>query len=273
MKNILSIDVEEIFHGEYMKNSGYKDNFRSIENIPPILDLLKEFEVFATFFVVGEIADKFPEILRMIEAEGHEVSFHGWSHLPLWEQNTESFKLEVERFLRIYPDCLGYRAPSFSLDERSLWALRVLEDAGIKYDSSIFPLKTPLYGVSKAPMVPYRHSKEKLREEDNSGIWEFPLLAYSFFGIRVPAAGGFYLRLMPSLVRKSIMAMNVKGFPAVIFVHNWELDSETPRLKLNFYRSFITYHNLDKTPKFLRDLLVDFKFTSFRNYLDDMELV
>ena len=209
MKNILSIDVEEIFHGEYIKNSGYKGNYRSIENILSILSLLKEFEVYATFFVVGEIAEKFPEIIKMIEEDGHEVSFHGWSHIPLWEQDANSFKLELERFLKLHPDCLGYRAPSFSLDERSNWVLSILEDTGIKYDSSIFPVKTPLYGVPKAPLWQYRPSQKDLTEEDESGIWEFPLLVYSFLGIRIPAAGGFYLRLMPSLIRKAIRARNV----------------------------------------------------------------
>ena len=267
VQNILSIDVEEVFHGEYTRSSRGNARYRSVENLPLVLDLLRDYDIYATFFVVGEIAERFPEVLKMIKAEGHEVSFHGWSHLPLWEQDAESFRLEVERFLKLHPDCLGYRAPSFSLDERSRWALRVLEDAGIQYDSSIFPVKTTLYGVPKAPLMPYRPSKDDLTEEDDSGIWEFPLLVYSFLGVRIPAAGGFYLRLMPSLVRKAIRARNVQGFPAIIYVHNWELDPLTPILGLNPYRSFITYHNIEKTREFFKRLLHSFQFLSFAKYM------
>ena len=273
VQNILSIDVEEIFHAEYCKISGEDVGFRSVDNIPLILDMLRDFEVSGTFFVVGELAQKFPDILRMIRDEGHEVSFHSWSDVPLWAQNEDSFRDDLRKFLRLYPSCMGYRAPFFSLDKRSSWALKVLEDEGFKYDSSIFPARTPLYGVPKAPMKPYRPLKDNLVAEDGEGIWEFPLLVYSYMGVRVPAAGGFYLRLMPSLVGRSIKSMNVKGNPAVIYVHSWELDPETPRLKLNPYHSFVTYHNIGNTQRLLRRLLSNFDFTSFENYLDDVESV
>ena len=271
IQNILSIDVEEIFHAEYCKSSGEDTEFRSAENIPLILDMLKDFEVSATFFVIGEVAEKYPEILGVIKDDGHEVSFHSWSNKPLWAQNKDSFRKELRKFLELYPSCKGYRAPFFSLDRRSAWALKVLEKEGMKYDSSIFPVKTPLYGVSEAPMRPYKPSKDDLVVEDDEGILEFPLLVYSFMGIRIPAAGGFYLRLMPSWVKRSIRAMNDKGHPAVIYIHNWELDPGTPRLRLNAYHSFITYHNIEKTERLLRRLLSDFDFTSFENYLVDNE--
>jgi len=273
VQNILSIDVEEIFHAEYCKRSGEDAEYRSAENIPLILDMLKDFEVSVTFFMVGELAEKYPEILRMIKDDGHEVAYHSWSDKPLWEQTEDSFRSELRKFMRLYPSCMGYRAPFFSLDRRSAWALKVLEEEGMKYDSSIFPTKTPLYGVPEAPIKPYRPSKDDLVAEDDEGIWEFPLLVYSFMGIRIPAAGGFYLRLMPSLVKRSIRAMNDKGHPAVIYIHNWELDPGTPRLGLNRYHSFVTYHNIEKTERSLRRLLTNFDFTSFENYLADNKSV
>ena len=273
VQNILSIDVEEIFHAEYCKSSGEDTEYRSAENIPLILDMLKDFEVSVTFFMVGELAEKYPEILRMIKDEGHEIAFHSWSDKSLWEQTEDSFRAELRKFMRLYPNCMGYRAPFFSLDRRSAWILKVLEEEGMKYDSSIFPAKTPLYGVPEAPIKPYRPSKDDLVAEDDEGIWEFPLLVYSFMGIPIPAAGGFYLRLMPSLVKRSIRAMNAKAHPAVIYVHNWELDPGTPRLRLNRYHSFVTYHNIEKTERSLRRLLSDFDFTSFENYLADNESV
>ena len=271
VKNILSIDVEEIFHAEYVKKGAERKNYRSLVNIELILEILKVYDISATFFVVGEIIDKFPKILKIIEEQGHEVSFHGWSHKPLWELNEESFSFEVEKFLRIHPDCLGFRAPSFSLDERTLWALNILENRGFMYDSSLFPTKTPLYGVPKVPLVPYKLSKKNLTKENDQGIWEFPPLTYSFFGIRIPSAGGFYLRFIPALVRKSMKSRNLRGYPAIIYVHSWELDPETPRFPLGLFRSFITYHNIGKTTKFLNDLLSHFEFTSFKNYLADHE--
>jgi len=273
VKNLLSIDVEEIFHAEYSKSSTEDHEYRSIVNIPLILDMLRDFEVTATFFIVGEVAEKFPEIIRMIMDEKHEVSFHGWSHEPLWAQDEKSFNMELRQFQKIHPNCRGYRAPSFSLDNETSWALRALEDAEISYDSSIFPVKTPLYGVKNAPTKPYRPSKDDLVDEDDEGILEFPLLVYSFMGVRIPAAGGFYLRLMPSLIKRSIRDMNAKAHPAVIYVHNWELDPLTPRLGLDRYRSFITYHNIERTERFLRGLLSNFEFTSFENYITDTKSI
>jgi polysaccharide deacetylase family protein (PEP-CTERM system associated) len=272
VKNIISIDVEEIFHAEYVRSAlkgNYGTDYKTIYNIPNILELLKEFEVSATFFLPGEIVQKFPEILGMISSEGHESAFHGWSHTPLWEQDAETFRLELEKFLKICPECIGYRAPCFSMDNSTKWALEVLQNAGIKYDSSVFPVKTPLYGVQGAPVYPYRPHKMNIIEEDDSGesIIEFPLLTYSFLGLRIPAAGGFYLRLMPGLIHKSIRRMNAKGLPAVIYVHSWEIDSETYKYKLGPYRSFVTYHNLFKTIDLLRELFRNFQFTCFREFL------
>ena len=272
-QNILSIDVEEILHAEYVKDSGEIDGYRSVENIELILDLLNEFDISATFFIVGEIVQSYPNLLKLIEAQGHEVSFHGWSHKPLWELDEESFRMELGRFLELHPDCIGYRAPSFSLDEKTEWALHVLDEEGFIYDSSIFPVKTPLYGVSEAPLIPYQPSKLDFTRESSSGVWEFPLLTYSLFGIRIPAAGGFYLRFMPTLIHKAIKSRNSSGFPAIIYVHSWELDPETPKYKLGLYRSFVTYYNTEKTYRLLHDLLTKYNFTSFENYLVDIESV
>ena len=272
IENILSIDVEEIFHIEYLNNSIEKSHYRSIENLPPILDLLGENDISATFFIVGEIAEKYPEILRMIEEEGHEIAFHGWCNTPLWDHNFESFSSEVEKFLSIYPNCRGYRAPFFSINKHSGWVLRVLENFGFDYDSSVFPVKTPLYGSSNAPLHPYKPSKNQLFTYSEKGIMEFPLLVYSILGFRIPAAGGFYLRTMPSLVDRSIRSRNNEGYPGVIYIHNWELDPETPKINLGFYRNFITYWNIDKSVKFLKKILKDFNFTSFKRYLIDNKI-
>ncbi|HLE75270.1 MAG TPA: polysaccharide deacetylase family protein [Candidatus Bathyarchaeia archaeon] len=280
IKNILSIDVEEIFHAEYARNSKNRNfTYRTLYNIPPILDVLKEQNVAATFFMVGELAEKFTDIVRMIKKQGHEVAFHSYDHKPLWEKDPEQLEIEIERFNNLLASitghkCLGFRAPSFSLDNTTKWAFGVLDKMGILYDSSVFPSWTPLYGVSGAPIKPYEPLKDDLASADNGGkLWEFPLTVYSFLGFRIPAAGGFYLRFMPSLLRKAIKKMNKLGAPAVIFVHNWELDSDTPKLKLNPYKSFVTYHNIGKTLKLVKGLLHDFEFTSFAEYMETSGMI
>ena len=274
ISNILSIDIEEIFHIEYFKKSKKKKyEYRSLKNIPFILDLLKEYNIKATFFIVGKIAQKYPEIINIIIKNDHELAFHGWSHIPLWKINQHSFKSELKRFLNLHPKCIGYRAPSFSLNENSKWAIRILKDMSFKYDSSVFPTKTPLYGISKAPMKPYKISTKDLKKENDNGIWEFPLLVHPIMGFKFPTAGGFYLRLLPKIVHHSIKVQNNKGYPAVIYIHSWELDPDTPRLKLNLKHSFITYYNIKKTKKILIDLLENFHFISFKEYLDSINNV
>lgn len=269
VENILSVDVEEVFHGEYTRQ--YKQNlyYRTPDNIPPILKMLEEYNVKATFFIVGEIAEKFPEIINMVLEEGHEIAFHGWTHEPLWKLTPERFRREVKAFKKLHTGCIGFRAPSFSLNNKTKWALKILCEEGFKYDSSIFPTWTPLYGMYNAPTHPYHPSIADITKEDNSRlIAEFPLAVYKSFKFKVPIAGGFWLRLWNlDIIEKGIRKINNEGFPAVIYVHNWELDPETPRLKLNFYRSFVTYHHIDKTEKLLRNILKKFRFVNFANYM------
>jgi len=274
MKNILTIDVEEIFHTEYARNLKRTGNvFRTPSSMPAILKLLDEHSTKATFFLVGELAERYPSVVKEIIDGGHEVAFHSYDHKPLWDKNPEQLETEIERFnellMSITGDrCSGFRAPSFSLDNKTRWALDVLDEARMLYDSSVFPAWTPLYGVSGALMRPYKPSRDDLTVEDiDRKLWEFPLAIYSFLGLRIPAAGGFYLRLASSLVKRAIEKMNKDGLPAVVYVHNWELDPETPKLKLGIYHSFVTYHNINKTIEKLRYLLTNFNFISLRDYV------
>ncbi|MEM2507527.1 MAG: polysaccharide deacetylase family protein [Candidatus Bathyarchaeia archaeon] len=266
MKNILSIDVEEVFHGEYTReHRGKNPVYRTPYNIPTILELLRKYDVKATFFVVGEIAEKYPEVIKFIKEEGHEVAFHGYYHIPLWRLNPQTFREEVTSFKRLVPDCIGFRAPSFSLNNNTKWALNVLKDEGFRYDSSVFPAWTPLYGVYDAPLKPYYPSSRDISKESdrNDGIIEFPLTVYDFLGLRLPTAGGFWLRFLNiGLIKRSIKKLNEKGWPSILYIHNWELDFETPKLKLSFPKSFVTYHNLDKARDTFTKLLNDFHFTS-----------
>lgn len=274
MKNILTIDVEEIFHAEYVRRSEKRISiFRTPVNLPLILNLLDRYETRATFFLVGEIAENFAWILSEIAHKGHEIAFHSYDHQPLWRKTPSQLEKEIVSFNKLLASsvgehCKGFRAPSFSLMNRTSWALEVLERTGFLYDSSIFPAWSPLYGIPNAPLAPYKPSRTDLSKRDDTGsVWEFPLAAYPLLWARIPAAGGFYMRFVPCLVRRAISKLNRRGFPAVIYVHSWELDPEAPRLKLSPYKSFVTYHNIGRTTELLDNLLEDFSFTSLADYL------
>ena len=272
MLNILTIDLEEWHHPKYVKDKVSMDKEDRIQSSSNrTLRLLEEYHANATFFVVGEIAEKHPSIIEKIDEQGHEIGFHGYYHEPLWKSNAESLSRNIQKFNSlINRRCRGFRAPSFSLNNNTKWALDTLEEGGYLYDSSIFPTRTPLYGAFGAPAKPYKISHEDVTKEDEGGkLWEFPLLVYSLMGLKIPVAGGFYLRLFPvRLIERAIRKMNKHGAPAVIYVHNWELDPETPRRKLGIYRSFVTYHNAERTEEKMRHLLSSFEFTEFRELIE-----
>lgn len=277
MNNILTIDLEGWHNPEYVKNKVPANKGESVvKSLDKTLELLNRHDVSVTFFVVGELAEKYPEIVEKISDNGHEIAFHGYYHEPLWKLDAETLRLEIKRFdLFAREKCIGFRAPSFSLDNKTKWAIKVLEDAGYKYDSSIFPAKTPLYGLWRAPIRPYKPSYENVGKEDEKAtLWEFSLLVYSLAGIRIPVAGGFYLRFFPvNMTKRAIKKANSQGFPAVLFVHSWELDSETPKLRLGPYKSFVTYYNIKETAKKLNSVLSDFEFTSVRNFMEKEGLI
>lgn len=271
ISNILSIDVEEVYHGEYMRRYYVTGKeWRTPVNIPPLLEFLDDLKTKATFFLTGELAQKFPGIPELILRHGHEVAFHGWSHVSLRDESELTLRQESRDFKSMFPNCIGFRAPSFSLCRKTAWALRVLNEEGFVYDSSVFPALTPLYGLWRAPMHPYKPSLVNPADESGlkEGITEFPLAAYSLLGFRIPAGGGFWLRLFgPNLVVAAAARLNERGHPAVVYVHNWELDPLTERLDESFMRSFVTYHHLSHTRASLSHVLSSNRFTSFQNYL------
>jgi len=271
LQNILSVDLEEWYHPEYVRTKRIiSGENRIAKTLDQTLSLLDTYGVCATFFVVGELIEKDPGIIKKIKEKGHEIAFHGYCHEPLFKLNAETLRSEIKKFgILIRDKCLGFRAPSFSLNNKTKWALKILEDAGYKYDSSIFPFKTPLYGHWKAPIRPYKLSYDNVTKEDDNGkLWEFTLLVYTFGGVKLPVAGGFYLRFFPTpFISKAIKKANRLGFPAVVFFHNWELDPEMPRVRLGFPKSFVTYYNLEATKRKLQCLLSEFEFSSVREYM------
>jgi len=274
--NILTIDFEEWYHPEYVRDKAKssREDYSS-QDLQKTFELLEKHDCTATFFVLGEIAKKHPNLITQIEKIGCEIAFHGYDHQPLSQKTAVTLRQEVNEFrAAIGKGCVGFRAPSFSLNNDTKWALDVLEESEFKYDSSIFPASTPLYGVRHAPTKPYKPSHADVGVEDERAkLWEFPLHVYSSPVLRLPMAGGFYLRFFPlNLIVRSIKKANKNGRPAVVFVHTWELNLETPKLRLGPYKSFVTYHNLEKTTSRLDRILSKFEFTSIQNYMKEKGL-
>ena len=274
--NLLGIDFEEWFHPELIQKVVKNEikSFEVVQGIDKILEFLRKHDTYATFFMVGEILEKFPDILDKILENGHEIGFHTMYHSRLDSDNfQEKFSKELDDFAILTNNkSKGFRAPTFSLNEKSAWAIDILEKHGYLYDSSIVPAKTSMYGNSSASKNPYKITSDSLyQNNDNGKIMEFPLMTTKFLGKTVPSEGGFYLRTLPfSVTKKAINEYEEKNIPGVFYIHSWELTPEyMPKIKLSIKDNFITYHNLDKTPNRMSNLLSNFKFTSFERFIQN----
>ncbi|MEM3062283.1 MAG: polysaccharide deacetylase family protein [Nitrososphaerota archaeon] len=272
--NILGIDFEDWYHPKLIQNHlGDKKKVPIVINgIDKIIDWLRKTDTNATFFVVGELLEFKPEILDKILAGGHEIGFHTMHHTGLDTPfYREKFQEELERFNRLTSGkSKGFRAPTFSLDFSTAWAIDMLESSGYIYDSSIIPVKSYLYGIPNGELAPYRIKSDRLdRDSPDGKIIEFPLLTTTIFGKRIPAAGGFYVRTLPiGWIYNAISKYEKDGIPATMYIHSWELLPELmPKVDLPFKEKFITYHNIKKAFSRMDHLLKEFNFTSFARYI------
>lgn len=276
MLNILGIDFEEWFHPELIQSvlTNEKKSFKIVNGLGKILTFLEKHDTYATFFMVGEILQEFPEILDKILDRGHEIAFHTMYHSRLDSNNfQEKFSKELDDFAKLTNNkSKGFRAPTFSLNEKSSWVIDTLEKHGYLYDSSIVPAKTSMYGSPNAPKNPYKITSDFLDCNNLKGkIIEFPLMVTKFLGKTIPAGGGFYLRTLPlSVTKKAIREYDKQRIPGVFYIHSWELTPEyMPKIKLSLKDNFITYHNLDKVINRMTYLLSNFQFTSFERYIQN----
>ena len=195
---------------------------RAVHSTRRLLALMRQHGVHGTFFVLGLLAERFPELVAEIAADGHEIGSHGFSHKPVYGIGPAAFADELGRSVRLLESItgqrvLGYRAPDFSVNKSSLWALDILADQGLLYDSSIFPAQTSRYGIGDAPQQAYRLE---------NGLLELPLTTVNWLGRRWPVAGGGYLRLYPyALTRWAVRSLEARGRPAVVYLHPYELDA------------------------------------------------
>ncbi len=272
-KNILQIDVEDWYQGDGNTEDRGAFEDRIVESTGRVLELLELTSNRATFFVLGYVAERFPELVRRIARSGHEVASHGYAHKRLTMLSPEQFEDDLMKSISTIESItgdriLGYRAPGFSVGDRTSWAIDILRKHGLKYDSSVFPVSTHLYGVPDAPLFPYFVSSASIRVNDpDSGLLEVPLSVYRMPLVRrnLPIAGGFYLGLFPyRFIRHGLRKINSGGQPAVCYLHPWELDSEQPRVDgLSWYH----YYRLSQTEAKFRQLLSDFEFTSVQDCL------
>jgi polysaccharide deacetylase family protein (PEP-CTERM system associated) len=273
--NLLGIDFEDWYHPELVQRHIKTQNNKPtvVNGIDKILDWLRKNEIFATFFMVGELLEFKPELLDKILAGGHEIGFHTMHHTRLDSPNfKEEFPEEIRKFHAITGGrSKGFRAPTFSLNDSSSWAIDVLAENNYQYDTSIVPAKTRLYGVPDAETKPYRITSKEIRKNDPDGkIIEFPLLTTKLLGRTMPACGGFYIRFLPvNTIEKAIRRNEKMNIPSSFYIHSWELVPEfMPRISLSLVDNFITYYNLAKTMTKLDKLIKKFEFTSFEKFVE-----
>lgn len=265
--NFMSVDLEDYYCDLPFSNwSNYQE--RVVNNTQRILKLFKKHNVKATFFTLGYIAEKFPDLIHEIVEQGHEIGSHSYSHLDLRKNSKEVIIEDIKKSIKILKDVsgqeiLGFRAPFFSIDEKSFWVFDLLEELFI-YDSSIFPVKTPLYGIPNAPRTIYKPTVENpISDNKNGDLIEIPLATHKFplYG-NVPIAGGFYLRFLPYFYIKYGIKSN--QHPVMMYIHPKDIDPQMPKIKdYNWYY----YYNLKKSYEKFEHLLRDFNFSSVRDIL------
>jgi polysaccharide deacetylase family protein (PEP-CTERM system associated) len=273
--NAMTVDVEDYFQVSAFERVVARERWHEYEsrvaaNTDRLLGIFSEFGVRASFFVLGWVAERDGSIVRRIADAGHEVASHGYGHRLVYDQTPETFREDVRRARRVLQDLSGqpvngYRAPSFSITARSLWALDVLIEEGYTYDTSIFPIRHDRYGIPSAPRHAFRVAVGqplRVASDDEPGLLEIPASTVRLLGQNLPVAGGGYFRLLPYWwARFGIRRVNeVEGKPAVFYVHPWELDPGQPRLNGSRLSCFRHYRNLDKTEGRLRRLLGQFAF-------------
>ena len=278
IRNALTVDVED-----YFQVSAFADNIEQHEwdehplrvedNTYKLLDLFDEYQVKATFFTLGWVAERKRDLVLEIARRGHEVACHGYSHQLVYNQTPEVFQQETVRAKSILEDIIqqpvrGYRAASYSITEKSLWALDILAESGFVYDSSIFPVRHDRYGMPDTPEHPYH-----LKTPAGHSIIEFPLSTAKILNYRLPVAGGGYFRLYPYwLSRMGLRQINRQHKPFIFYLHPWEVDPEQPRIPASWFSRFRHYNNLDKCEPRLRKLMTDFQFGTTWDVLNRLGL-
>jgi polysaccharide deacetylase family protein (PEP-CTERM system associated) len=264
--NAFTVDVEDYFQvsafERHIDRNGWSQwESRVAANTHRILELLDRHRIRATFFVLGWIAERYPELVREIDACGHEIASHGYWHRLIYQQTPEEFRADLRRSRDVLQEAIGqpvtaHRAASFSITKQSLWALEILVEEGFLLDSSVFPIHHDRYGIPGAEPRLHRLTTAA------GPLWEFPPSVARFAGLNIPVSGGGYFRLYPlAWTVYCLRRINRARQPFIFYVHPWELDPEQPRIRAASRSSrFRHYVNLDRNERKLDGLLRQFRF-------------
>ncbi len=278
--NVFSVDVEDYFQVEAFKNnidfSEWNDfECRVEKNTDLILQLLDEKNIKGTFFILGWIAERYPDVVKLIAKEGHEVASHGMTHQLIYKQTQEVFRKETQDSRALLQDLsqqdvIGYRAATYSITKQSLWALDILYESGFLYDSSIFPMRHDKYGIADAFPDPHI-----ITTPMGNQLIEFPISTVKTKFATLPVAGGGYFRIFPYLYTKwGLGTLNSKNKPFVFYLHPWEVDPGQPVIEgTSAFSRFRHYTNLKRCHSRLNTLLDDFKFSTMESVLKDLDLL
>ena len=269
--NVMTIDLEEWFQVTNFENIIPRSKWDQCESrinevVPRLLDIFSEHHVRATFFVLGWLAERYPDLIRRISREGHEIASHGYDHRLVTTMTRDEFRQQLIQPKEILEQALGgpvhgYRAPSYSFSKGNDWVIDELLNAGFLFDSSIFP-----FGARKNSELCFSKLPCSLSREGGA-LMEYPLSIVNLHGMDVPIAGGGYFRLLPyAIVKQGIQKLNRQGTPAIMYFHPWEFDPDQPRVTTaSVLATFRHYVNLEKNEAKLIRLVKEFHFASVKD--------
>ena len=275
MANIISFDTEEWFYADFFEayipiDSWDKQTPRVKIGLTKVLNTLRKQNVKATFFIVGKVAQRCPEIIPLIEEDGHEIGSHGHTHRHITKQTPKEFAQDIrkaKKCIELYSskEVIGYRAPAYTITPKTSWALDILKDEGYEYDSSIYPITGhPTYGFPHAPTEPFILG---------NNLVEFPMSTVNIFGKVMPFGSGAYFRIFPYMYTKfALNKLNKANKFATFNLHPWEFDTEQKKISIGKLNSFRHYFNRKKNITKLNKLLSNYEFTTFRKVIDKMSL-
>ena len=272
--NAFSVDVEDYFQVGLFEDAIPRDTWDRLEprveqNTRRLLELCDQYRVKGTFFVLGWVAERWPQLVRDIRDAGHELGTHGQDHRRVTTLTPREFREDIRRSKGTIEDIsgvqvIGYRAPNYSIVRETLWAVDVLAEEGFRYDSSIFPIRHDRYGIPDFPRFP-----RPVHGHNGSALQEVPISTVRIAGMNLPFVGGGYLRHFPlSFIRWGMERLNSsERRPAILYIHPWEIDPDQPRQRVRWLTRMRHYRNLHRTEERLVSLFSDYSFTTIREVL------